>query len=62
MGPYVQTVDGSKKHIEETIQKRAEGAAYTYGIEVHSVVAGDISIRNLKDDSKLPEIGYCMIP
>jgi ribosomal-protein-serine acetyltransferase len=60
--PYVKSVDDSKKHIEETIQKRIEDSSYTYGIEVDGVIAGDVSIRNLNEAEKTPEIGYWMAP
>jgi ribosomal-protein-serine acetyltransferase len=60
--PYVKTVDDSRKHIEETIQKRASGSSYTYGIEVEGKIAGDISIRHLDESEKTPEIGYWMVP
>ena len=60
--PYVKSVDDSRKHIEETIQKRRDNLAYTYSIEVDGVIAGDISIRNLTEVEKKPEIGYWMSP
>lgn len=60
--PYVKSVDDSRKHIEETIQKRIEGISYTYGIEVDGIIAGDVSIRNLNEAEKTPEIGYWMAP
>lgn len=60
--PYVKTVDDSRKHIEETIQKRTEGVSYTYGVEVDGVIVGDTSIRNLNEVEKTPEIGYWMAP
>lgn len=59
---HVKSVEDSRKHIEETIQKRIENSSYTYGIEVDGVIAGDISIRNLNEAEKTPEIGYWMSP
>ena len=58
--PFVKSVDDSRKHIEETIQLRVDNRAYTYGIEVDGVIAGDVSIRNLNETEKIPEIGYWM--
>jgi ribosomal-protein-serine acetyltransferase len=60
--PFVKTVDDSRKHIEETLEKRAQNSAYTYGIEYDGEIVGDISIRNLTDAEKPPEIGYWMSP
>lgn len=55
---YVKSVDDSRKHIVETIQKRREDISYTYGIEVDGIIVGDVSIRNLNEAEKTPEIGY----
>jgi len=60
--PFVKTVDDSRKHIEETLEKRAENTAYSYGIEYNGEVVGDISLRNLNDPQKSPEIGYWISP
>lgn len=55
---HVKTVDDSRRHIEETIQRRADSISYAYGIEVDGTIVGDVSIRNLNDEVKAPEIGY----
>lgn len=60
--PFVKTVDDSRKHIQETLEKRAQDATYTYGIEYKGEVVGDISIRNLNNTEKAPEIGYWISP
>jgi RimJ/RimL family protein N-acetyltransferase len=50
------------KHINETIENRFQNTKYSYGIEVDGEVVGDVSLRNLNDDSHSPEIGYWMSP
>ena len=60
--PYVKTVEDSQKHIAETIENRANGKIYTYGIEYDGEIVGDISLRNLQDESQAPEIGYWISP
>lgn len=60
--PYVKTVDDSRKHIEETLENRAKGSTFTYGIAYDGEVVGDISLRNMKDVSRSPEIGYWISP
>jgi len=59
---FVKTVDDSRKHIEETLEKRAQDTTYTYGIVHEGEVVGDISLRNLNDTQKTPEIGYWIAP
>jgi ribosomal-protein-serine acetyltransferase len=58
----VKVIDDSRTHIEETLEKRAQNIAYTYGIEQDGEIVGDISIRNLNGTEKLPEIGYWISP
>lgn len=60
--PFVKSADDSRKHIEETLEKRAQDVAYTYGIEYNGKIVGDISLRNLNDIQKAPEIGYWISP
>lgn len=60
--PFVKSVDDSRKHIEETLVNRSEDVAYTYGIEYRGEIVGDISLRNLNDTQKTPEIGYWIAP
>ncbi|MNX95928.1 Ribosomal-protein-serine acetyltransferase [compost metagenome] len=60
--PYVKAVDDSRKHIEETLENRANDSTYTYGIELNGEIVGDISLRNMKDTSRIPEIGYWISP
>ena len=60
--PFVNVVEDSRKHIEETLEKRAQDVAYTYGIEYEGEIVGDISLRNLNDTEKTPEIGYWISP
>ena len=55
---FVKTVDDSRKHIQETLEKRDQNITYTYGIEYEGEIIGDISLRNLNDTQKTPEIGY----
>ena len=59
---HVKSVDDSRKHIEETLEKRAQDTGYTYGIEYKGEIVGDISLRNLNDTQKAPEIGYWISP
>lgn len=59
---FVKTVDDSRKHIEETLEKRTQDTTYTYGIEYRGEIVGDISLRNLNDTQKTPEIGYWIAP
>jgi ribosomal-protein-serine acetyltransferase len=56
--PSVKEIDDSRKHIEETLEKRAKNEAYTYGIEHEGEIVGDISLRNLDNPDIPPEIGY----
>lgn len=58
--PYVRSSHDSLKHIQETLDNRANGKAYTYGIEVDGEIVGDISLRNLGSDktTEQAEIGY----
>lgn len=60
--PHVKVVDDSRKHIEETLDNRALGTSYTYGIEYDEEVVGDVSLRNISDAEKPPEIGYWISP
>jgi ribosomal-protein-serine acetyltransferase len=60
--PFVKTVDDSRKHIEETLKKRSQNITYTYGIEYNSEIVGDISLMDLNNTRKPPEIGYWISP
>lgn len=55
---FVKEVEDSKEHIEETLSNRENGTSFSYGIQYDSSLIGNISIRNLIDESLLPEIGY----
>ncbi len=59
---FVKTVDDSRKHIEQTIENRNSGKAFSYGIEYDGEIVGDISIRNLNSQERPPEIGYWIDP
>lgn len=54
---HVKTVDDSCNHILETMENRTKGITYTYGIEYQGDIVGDISLRNITDNTKT-EIGY----
>jgi len=56
--PHVRTVEDSRKHIIESIDKSKRGSAYTYGIFIDDEVIGNISLSKLNDDALTPEIGY----
>ena len=60
--PTVKEVEDSQKYILETLEERAKNNTYTYGIEHESAIIGDISLRNLSDTEKTPEIGYWIAP
>lgn len=60
--PYVKSIEDSRKHIEETLESRANDSRYTYGIEFDAKIVGNISLRNMNDESSSPEIGYWMSP
>lgn len=60
--PYVKTVEDSRKHIEETLENRVADSTYTYGIEFDGEIVGDISLRNINDKARSPEIGYWISP
>ena len=57
--PHVTTVADSLAHIQETLEARASGTIFTYGIELNGEIVGTISLRNIQPDSpKEIEIGY----
>lgn len=60
--PLVKTVDDSRKHIHETLENREKGTAYTYAMELDGKVVGDVSLRNIDDAARPPEIGYWVSP
>lgn len=54
----IKVVDDSLKHINKTLENRANGTGYVYGIEYEGDIIGDISLNNVTGKDKYPEIGY----
>lgn len=52
-----KTIDDSRDFIERSIQKRASGETYGYGIFVENEFVGHISVMHVKEGER-PEIGY----
>ncbi len=59
---HIQAPEDSLNYINDTIESRKLGTKQSYGIVSDGHLVGSASIRNINHESRLPEIGYWIVP